>query len=71
MPEHNIWNYDIPDFQKEINQSKPYVFHIFSSKNEDNSTQAPEVKPPKKLKFNLSFPELKENLEEAAENLDS
>lgn len=47
------------------------MFPIFSSKNEDNSTQAPDVKPPKKLKFNLSFPELKENLEEAAENLDS
>nr|XP_011435097.2 carnitine O-acetyltransferase isoform X2 [Crassostrea gigas] len=49
------------------------VDHVldYCSKNADNSTKAPGVIPPRKLKFNLSFPALKENLEEAAENLDS
>lgn len=47
------------------------TFYFFSSKNEDKSAPAPDVKAPRKLKFNITFPELKNNIEEAVENIDS
>ena len=35
------------------------------------TTPAPDLKPPKKLNFNITYPELRENLKEAGENIDS
>ncbi|XP_048776623.1 carnitine O-acetyltransferase-like isoform X2 [Ostrea edulis] len=48
------------------------VDHILDyCKSEDKSAPAPDVKAPRKLKFNITFPELKNNIEEAVENIDS
>ncbi|XP_078324435.1 carnitine O-acetyltransferase-like isoform X3 [Crassostrea virginica] len=49
------------------------VDHVldYCSKNENMTTPAPDLKPPKKLNFNITYPELRENLKEAEENIDS
>ncbi|XP_061163747.1 carnitine O-acetyltransferase-like isoform X2 [Saccostrea echinata] len=49
------------------------VDHIldYCGKNEETSTPSPGIKAPRKLNFNLKFPELKENIEEAVDNIDS
>ncbi|XP_078324434.1 carnitine O-acetyltransferase-like isoform X2 [Crassostrea virginica] len=48
------------------------VDHVLDyCKNENMTTPAPDLKPPKKLNFNITYPELRENLKEAEENIDS